>query len=176
MKLKKGSKAALVCCSNGLPCTAGEKMKRLEDALASVGLEPVAGEYLYAREGVFSASGRERAESLMGFFRDKAIRVIFDVSGGDIANELLPYLDYPAIAASGKQFWGYSDLTTVINAIYAKTGRESVLYQIRNLIGEDGERQISRCTASVFRDSDELYSFGWRFIQGKRLAGTGFRM
>ena len=48
---------------------------------------------------------------------------IYDISGGDIANEILPYLDFEVIKNSGKRFWGYSDLTTVINAIYEKTGK-----------------------------------------------------
>lgn len=38
-------------------------------------------------------------------------------------------------------FWGYSDLTTIINAIYTKTGKASVLYQIRNLIYDHKEQQ-----------------------------------
>lgn len=62
-------------------------------------------------------------------------------------NGVLPRLDYEVIAKSGKAFWGYSDLTTVVNAITAKTGKPSVLYQIRNLIYQDGEEQKCR-----FRD------------------------
>ena len=80
----------------------------------------------------------------MKFYRDEEIKGIFDVSGGDLANGVLPWLDYETIAKSGKMFWGYSDLTTVVNAITAKTGKPSVLYQIRNLIYQDGEEQKCR--------------------------------
>ena len=61
------------------------------------------------------------------------------------------------IRDSPKPFWGYSDLTTIMNAIYAKTGVRSVLYQIRNLLREDGKTQITN-TVSVLlscRDPDE---------------------
>ena len=59
---------------------------------------------------------------------------IFDISGGDMANDAVDYLDYDQIAKSDAVFWGYSDLTSVINAIYQKTGRISHLFQIRNLV------------------------------------------
>ena len=78
----------------------------------------------------------ERASELMTFYKDNSIKVIFDISGGDLANTILPYLDYEQIAAVDKQFWGYSDLTVIINAIYTKTWKTSVLYQIRNLLYE----------------------------------------
>lgn len=80
----------------------------------------------------------------MSFYRDPEVKAIFDLSGGDIANEILPYLDFKIIARSHAVFWGYSDLTTILNAIYAKTGKSSVLYQARNLVSEAGAFRPSR--------------------------------
>ena len=67
-----------------------------------------------------SGSPLEKARELMEFYEDASIKAIFDISGGDLANTILPYLDYERIASVKKQFCGYSDLTTIINAIYAK--------------------------------------------------------
>ena len=86
---------------------------------------------------MFSGTDEERAADLMRFYKDDSIDAIYDISGGDLANGVLRYLDFDTIADSDKTFWGYSDLTTVINAIYAKTGKSSVLYQIKNLIGSE---------------------------------------
>lgn len=116
-------------------------MEQLKRILEELNLVPVFSDYLYAKDSVKSGTPQERAEALMGFFRDPEIAVIFDVSGGDIANELLPYLDFEAIAASRAVFCGYSDLTTIMNGIYAKTGKHSVWYQAKHLTGRDGERQ-----------------------------------
>ena len=63
-------------------------------------------------------------------------RAIFDVSGGDIANEVLPYLDFDTIRKANKPYFGYSDLTTVINSLYTKAGVSSYLYQVRFLVGK----------------------------------------
>ena len=142
--MKKGNKIGIVACSNGLKESSRPEMEQLKITLENLGLTPVFSEYLYAKDGAESGTRQQRAEALMKFYRDEEIKGIFDVSGGDLANGVLPWLDYETIAKSGKAFWGYSDLTTVVNAITAKTEKPSVLYQIRNLIYQDGEEQKCR--------------------------------
>ena len=159
-----GSKIGIVCCSNGQKKEYSEKIRRLEEILRSIGLQPVFSDYIYAKEDVFSGTGKERAQALMEFYRDDEIEAIFDISGGDIANGILPYLDYDVIAESGKTFWGYSDLTTVINAIYAKTGKASVLYQIRNVLYDYGAQQIEDFRNTVINHTDDLFRLDYKFI------------
>ena len=55
---------------------------------------------------------------------------IFDVSGGDLANETLRYLDLDVYQQSHAIFHGYSDLTCVLNAL--ATYRSCVLFQIKH--------------------------------------------
>ena len=169
--MRQGDKVAIVCCSNGQKATYKEKISELSKTLQKIGLIPVFSDFIYAEESVFAGSARERADSLMSFYRDKEIQMIFDISGGDIANEILPYLDFEVIAGSNKEFWGYSDLTTIINAIYAKTGKKSVLYQVRNLIYEDSDRQLLHFTNTVMNEKRDLWNFEYRFLQGKELSG-----
>lgn len=169
--MQKGSKVAIVCCSNGQKQSYREKLELLKNTLLQLGLVPVFGDYIFERDSVFSGSGKERAESLMQFYRDKEIQAIFDISGGDIANEVLPYLDFQMIAESDKMFWGYSDLTTIINAIYTKTGKKSVLYQVRNLIYDAARAQIVDFSSTVFDGTDRLFSFDYEFVQGDEMQG-----
>lgn len=170
--MEKGSKAAIVCCSNGQPFSSKGNIDKLEHTLQALGLIPVLSRHIYETDSVFSGSGRDRAEALMKAYQDEEIKVVFDISGGDIANEILPFLDYEQIAQTDKPFWGYSDLTTVINAIYTKTGKTSVLYSIKNLIYEDGERQRRNFSNTVFLNKNDLYSFGYRFIQQEQMQGV----
>lgn len=147
-------KVALVACSNGLAEKQKIKIEQLVEKLMGINMIPILSKYIYAKESVFSGTSEERAEVLMNFYKNPEITKIYDVSGGDLANEILPYLDYNVIEESNKQFWGYSDLTTVINAIYTKTGKSSVLYQIRNLTTQTG-----------------LFDFKYHFIQGEEMQG-----
>ena len=108
-KLEKGSRVGLVCCSNGLSESRRSEMEKLEEALLKLGLVPEKSRCMYAGSTVFCGTGEERAAELMRFYEDPGIRAIFDVSGGDTANGILPYLDFSIIEKSDKRFWGYSD-------------------------------------------------------------------
>ena len=171
--MKKGDKAAIVCCSNGQAATSETTIKKLQNTLEQIGIIPVFSTFLYEKESVFSGTAKERADSLMHFYQDDTIKAIFDISGGDLSNEILPYLDFSIISKSDKLFWGYSDLTTIINAIYTKTQKPSVLYQIRNLIYENSETQIAHFTNTIMESGtqNELFSFAYDFVQKDTMEG-----
>ena len=169
--LYHGAKVGIVCCSNGQSREDSGRIRNLEEVLRLEGLYPVLSGRIYAVADVFGGTAKERAQALMDFYKDDEIEAIFDISGGDIANGILPYLDYDAIADSRKVFWGYSDLTTVINAIYAKTGRASVLYQIRNLTGRHGQQQCKDFGNTVTGRGDDLFRINYRMVT----AGQGVK-
>lgn len=165
-------KVGIVCCSNGQKRANEKDIKVLENTLKSIGVEPVFSDYIYETEGVSCGGAKERAQALMKFYLDDEITEIFDISGGDLANGVLPSLDYDVITKSSKKFWGYSDLTTVINAIYAKTGKSSVLYQVRNLLYQCREQQIVDFKNTVMDDGNDLYSLDYHFVQGSKMQGV----
>lgn len=170
--LKVGDKIGILCCSNGQKKSYKEKIGRLEDTLRTIGLEPIFCDYIYEKENIFGGTAEERANALMQFYKDEKIKGIFDISGGDIANGILPYLDYEVIKNSSKIFWGYSDLTTVINAVYKKTGKASVLYQIRNLIYDSKEQQTADFKDTVINKGNNLFRLNYKFIQGNEMHGV----
>lgn len=169
--MKVGDKIGIVCCSNGQRRDYREKIKRLESTLVEIGLEPVFSKYIYEKDGVFSGTTKERAEALLDMYKDDEIRGIFDISGGDVANGILPYLDYDVISKSDKMFWGYSDLTTIINALYTKANKKSVLYQIRNLIYDHREEQIKNFKNTVLLNKNALFELEYKFVQGSKMQG-----
>lgn len=176
----QGSKIGIVVCSNAQKKSYKSNIDNLLQVIHRLGYETVCSPYIYEEESYFSASGEKRAQVLMDMYRDDSVRAIFDISGGDIANEILEYLDYDAIGSSDKRFYGYSDLTTVVNAIYAKTGRKSGLYQIRNLIYEDADRQQKYFLGLLNEEFDGLADASesgmnkcsYYFVQGGYMEGT----
>lgn len=165
-------KVGIVCCSNGQKRANENDIKILENTLPDMGIQPVFSKYIYEIDGVSCGSAKERAKALMDFYLSDEIVEIFDISGGDLANGVLPYLDYEVISKAEKKFWGYSDLTTVINAIYAKTGKASVLYQVRNLIYQHREQQLIDFTNTVINNGDDLYQFDYQLVQGNKMQGV----
>ena len=61
--------------------------------------------HIYAEKDSFSGTDKERADDLMSFYQDDSIAAIYDISGGDLANGVLKYLDWDVIAAANKIFW-----------------------------------------------------------------------
>lgn len=165
-------KVAIVGCSNAQLKTARPKIDKLVEVLESIGLQPICSDYIYEKYSVFSGTGKERADALMKFYLDDSIKAIFDISGGNVANEVLEYLDFEIIKKNPKPFFGYSDLTTVINAIYSKTEIPSFLYQIRNLIYDHGEEQIENFRKTILEDKNDLLNINYRFLQGNSISGT----
>ncbi|HIY00491.1 MAG TPA: LD-carboxypeptidase [Candidatus Blautia faecipullorum] len=166
-------KAALTACSDGLPEKSRVEMEKLRLLLQEMGIETVNSKCLYKQGGsAFSGSPEERVRELTRFYQDPEVKFIFDVSGGDSANGILPLLDYRLIRNSSKIYWGYSDLTTVINAVYAKTGKASVLYQVRNLTEEGGEEQREIFRGFLSGGSRELFQFSCEFLRGNRMEGV----
>lgn len=165
-------KIGIVGCSNGRPSSFRGKAKLLDHTLRQMDIEPIWSNHIYETHAFSSASAIDRANSLMQFYNDNEITGIFDISGGDLANEILPYLDYNIIAKSGKSFWGYSDLTTVINAIYTKTGNPSVLYQLRNLISDYADIQSTNLHNTLLKGKDDIFQIRHSFIQKKSMEGV----
>ncbi|MBQ3970499.1 MAG: LD-carboxypeptidase [Clostridia bacterium] len=160
----------ITACSNGLSTSMRDNVDNLAKKLEDISLKPIFSEYIYANDSVFQGSGEQRAEALNEFYRKNNVEAVFDISGGDIANETIPYLDFEAIGKSQIKFWGYSDLTTIINAIYAKTGKTSVLYQIRNISKDDLRYQQFKEFFSG--RSDSLFKFPYEFVSGKKMCGV----
>jgi len=170
--LKRGDKIGIVACSNALSPKDKNRIEELADAFANLGLTAILSQYIFAENSVFSGTGAERAGAFNDFYRDEGIKAVFDISGGDIANELLNYIDYETVKQHPKPFFGYSDLTTIDNAIYAKTGYPSYLYQARFLVGKSKETQISNFKKSMLYGQDNLFQIDWHFLRGTEMSGV----
>ena len=168
----KNDKIAIVACSNGQLLSYKEKIDILLSELNKLGLIPICSDYIYSLNPPFNGTAKEKGKAFMDLYKNPEIKAIFDISGGDLANEVLDYLDYEYISKNPKPVFGYSDLTTVLNAIYSQTNNLVYLYQIRNLIYTHSEEQKSNFINSLFSDKNDLFDFSYKFIQGDKIEGT----
>lgn len=65
-------------------------------------------------EAVASASGEVRAAELRSLVTDPDVKMIFCASGGDFLIDMLPHVDFAAIAKNPKWIQGYSDPTGLL--------------------------------------------------------------
>ncbi len=164
------SSIAFVSCSNGLSQSAAPQIQALANFCERQGFCVLQSPYLYASDNLPAFSAQQRADVLMSFFCNPSIKYIFDLSGGDMANELIPFLDFNQIHHSSAVFCGYSDLTVLINTIFHKASKPSVLYQLRHLLQNESIQKNFFCNLSA--QSGKLFDFGYQFLCGNSCSGT----
>ncbi|MDM0464019.1 S66 family peptidase [Clostridium perfringens] len=170
--LNKGDKIGIISCSNGLSIKNKNIIDELKLNLKSLYIDMVEGDTLYAKEyNLFSGTGEEKARALEKLFLDKDIKMIFDISGGDLANEVLDFLDFNLIKENPKPFFGYSDLTVLLNAIYSQCDITTYNYQLRNLIGKFKEEQMQNFKASFIEGKEDIFNLDYKWINGSHLEG-----
>ncbi|MDK0934357.1 LD-carboxypeptidase [Clostridium perfringens] len=170
--LNKGNKIGIISCSNGLSIKNKNIIDELKLNLKSLDIDMVEGDTLYAKEyNLFSGTGEEKARALEKLFLDKDIKMIFDISGGDLANEVLDFLDFNLIKENPKPFFGYSDLTVLLNAIYSQCDIITYNYQLRNLIGKFKEEQMQNFKASFIEGKEDIFNLDYKWINGSYLEG-----
>jgi muramoyltetrapeptide carboxypeptidase len=92
------------------------------ESLAALGLEMKTGEHLLDRYGYLAGSDQARAADINDMFADKGVKALLTLRGGWGCNRLLDLLDYKSIASNPKIIMGYSDITSLLLALNAKTG------------------------------------------------------
>lgn len=80
------------------------------------------GKYVRANTLGYGATAKQKAEDMNNMFADKEVKAIICVKGGEDSNTTFDYIDYEMIKNNPKILCGYSDITSIANAIYSKTG------------------------------------------------------
>jgi len=101
----------------------GEDLKQLaQERLEALGLIVTFGKYVNESDAFGTATVEHRIEDLHDAFADPSVKLILSVIGGYNSNQLLQYIDYDLIKKNPKRLCGFSDITALASAIYAKTG------------------------------------------------------
>lgn len=122
--LKKGDEVRVIAPARGLKIIGQDSRETAIERFAAMGLKVTFGKNMVDDnfDLMGSTSVEKRVADLHDAFRDPNVKAIFTVIGGSNSNQILPYLDYELIKANPKIFCGFSDITALLNAIYAKTG------------------------------------------------------
>ena len=122
-KLKVGDEVRIIAPSRSMAILGEDCKKLATERLESLGLKVSFGKHVMEfDEDTLSTTIENRLEDLHDAFRDKNVKAILTVIGGFNSNQLLDYIDYDLIKENPKIFCGYSDITALSNAIYARTG------------------------------------------------------
>lgn len=118
-QLKVGDTVGLI---NPASATSSEDIEDAKKTLTSLGLQYKLGTHILDRYGYLAGKDRDRAADVNAMFADRSVKAIIAARGGWGCNRILPLLDYKLIRNNPKIIMGYSDITSLLLAIYSQTG------------------------------------------------------
>ncbi|WP_404302341.1 S66 peptidase family protein [Paenibacillus sp. DP01] len=121
-KLKAGDEIRILSPSRSLSIVSEENRLIAQSRLEALGFKVSFSQHVLENDDFASSSIESRVADLHEAFVDPKVKGILTSIGGYNANQLLAHLDYDLIGAHPKRLCGYSDITALSHAIYARTG------------------------------------------------------
>jgi muramoyltetrapeptide carboxypeptidase len=120
--LKPGDRVGVTSPSMGVKQVERGRLAQAVEAVRARGYDVVIGACMDGSSHV-SASATARAAELTDMLTDESIRAVVPPRGGETAIDLLPLLDWDAIAAAEPTwFVGFSDISTLLMPLTLRTG------------------------------------------------------
>ena len=155
-KLVKGALIGIISPSS--PIDDISKIEKGVSYLEKQGFNVIVGKNVGVEKGYLAGEDSDRLDDLHAMFKNKEVKAIFSLRGGYGSGRLLNKLDYNLIKNNPKIFVGYSDITALQMAIYAKTGLVSFAGL---MVGVDFYDEVSEFAEEIF----------WRTITSNKKIG-----
>jgi len=187
-RLQRGDTVGIISPSEYIPERLRQECDRAQEALEALGLKVKMGAHAFDRH-FYNAGTREvRLADFHALWQDPEVKMVLMSQGGDTANHLLDGIDYDMIRKNPKIFGGFSDGTTLVNAIFAKTGlvtcygpsflwgfsRPMTELFVENFKKTFFEGSVGRLVPNPqwrHEEKKELTHPGWRSVRGGRASG-----
>lgn len=122
IKLKKGDTIGVIAPSNYIEKDDLEYINASIALMEASGFKVKFGKYVFEDTLGYGTSPEKRAADINWAFKDDEVKDIMCVKGGEDSNTTLDYIDYEMIKKHSKIICGFSDNTSILNAIHEKTG------------------------------------------------------
>lgn len=150
---------------------------KIISGIEAKGFRVKTGANIYKNTYGYLASETERADDLNRMVADEEVKLIF-FGGGNGSIELLPYIEYENIKKHPKLFLSYSDGTSILNAIYTKTGLITYYGQtpgdfaeLKNYTYQQFESHLINRNAIDFTSNSKWYSLKEGVCEGILIGG-----
>ena len=130
------------------------------ESLEALGLRVRVGEHVMERHGYLAGPDPDRAADINAAFADDEVRGVIALRGGWGASRALPFIDFDLIAANPKVVLGYSDITSLLLALLARS----------NLVGFHGPNATSPWSEFTTREMRRIvFDGGTPLMRNPRL-------
>lgn len=121
-KLSRGDEVRVIAPAMSMGIISSGVRSIAKARLEEMGLQVSFSKHCEEQDILDSSSVESRLEDLHEAFSDKKVKAILTTIGGSNSIHLLKNIDYELIRKNPKILCGYSDITTLQNALFAKTG------------------------------------------------------
>lgn len=121
-KLNQADEIRVIAPSRSLAIVRDEIFNKALCFLKNQGFHVIFSKHSREIDDWNSSSIQSRIEDIHEAFFDNNVKAILTAIGGFNVNQILEHIDYDIIRQHPKILCGYSDITALLNAIYAKTG------------------------------------------------------
>ena len=156
-RLKKGDIVAVAAPAS--PPKSFDKLHKGIHYLEHLGYNVVLGRHVHEKHGYFAGSDSHRVSDINELFSNPRVKAIFTARGGYGSPRILNLLDYNVIRRNPKILVGYSDITALQFAIFARTG----------LITFSGPMVATEFGGALHGNAEDLF---WRCLTSLKPLGT----
>ena len=121
-KLKDDITIGVFSSSSPISATVPVRYERGVKYLEFKGYKIINGQLYRKKDNYRSGTIQERAQEFNQLLYNEDVQILMASIGGNNTNSILPYIDYEYLKKHPKIIIGYSDVTALLLAIYAKTG------------------------------------------------------
>ena len=179
-KLNLGDTIGVVAPSNPIIGENIEEIEKAKKIIEDKGFKIKFSKNLFSNSNGYSATAKEKADDINDMFLDKNIKMIWCAKGGENSNSILDYLDYNNIRNNPKIICGYSDITSITNAIYKRTGLVTFSGTNFKTIATDETdyslnevlKRFYECSSELGNDDDEDMTINKGFAEGILVGGN----
>ncbi len=120
--LQPGDEIRVIAPSSSKRTSQKRQYERAQERFEALGYKVSFGNSVGRTFHQGTARAEDRARDFNEAYADKNVKAVMAMHGGWAANEILPLIDWESVGANPKPLIGFSDITVLLNAIYAKTG------------------------------------------------------
>jgi muramoyltetrapeptide carboxypeptidase len=118
-RLKAGDTVGLI---NPASYIQRQDLEQIQKNLTALGLKVKVGKHVLDQYGYLAGTDINRAADVNAMFADDSIQAIFTARGGWGCNRILPLLNYDQMRSHPKILMGFSDITSLLLAVYTQSG------------------------------------------------------
>ena len=120
--IKPGDTIGVIAPANVIKQDDEEYIQKSTKLFEDLGYKIKFGKYVRENSLGYGATAKQKAEDINNMFEDKDVKAIICVKGGEDSNSTFDYINFEIIKNNPKIICGFSDITSITNVIYSKTG------------------------------------------------------